>query len=270
MLLKAVYQLNNQSPLGSAAGYGVPLPLNRQFVSDLLGFAKVQSNSLYCQNSRGKIEGAVVASLITILQEINKFATDVLLFTTSEFNFFEVAAELCSGSSIMPQKKNVDIAELLRSKVHLILGNYAQLIGLSSNLISGYNRDLQDSKKPLFESLELTIQCLQIAKLLLTKIEINHPKIQTAITPELFANHHALSLVKQGVPFREAYQQAAAEYQKIDLADFSITTSSHLGGIGNLGLKLLKKQLRNEQQLYQQENQKYQTMVTSLLSKGKR
>lgn len=265
--IKAVYQLNDQSPLGSAAGYGVPLALDRQFVSKILGFDKVQINSLYCQNSRGKIESAVIASLILVLQGINKFASDILLFTTSEFSFFEIAPELCSGSSIMPQKKNVDIAELLRSKVHLLLGNYTQLVSLSSNLVSGYNRDLQDSKKPLFESLQLTIQCLKIAKLLVFSIKVNSKKIQSTISPELFATHHALSLVKQGLPFRVAYHQAAHEYQNLKIDAFPITQSGHLGGTGNLGLELLHKQLQREQKVYQQANHKYQVTVKSLLSK---
>jgi argininosuccinate lyase len=267
VLLKAAYKLNNQSPLGSAAGYGVPLDLDRQYVADLLGFDKVQINSLYCQNSRGKIESAVVAVLVSILQGINKFTTDILLFTTSEFDFFNVAPELCSGSSIMPQKKNVDIAELLRSKVHLVLGNYTQLVSLSSNLTSGYNRDLQDSKKPLFDSLELTIQCLRVTKLLISSIMVNSDKVQPAMTRELFATQHALGLVKQGVPFREAYQQAAQEYQNLKIDNFSISQSTHLGGTGNLGLGLLRKQLQQEQKIYQQENQKFQTIVKNLLSK---
>lgn len=264
-LLKAAYHLNNQSPLGSAAGYGVPLALDRQFVADTLGFESVQVNPLYCQNSRGKIEAAVVAALISLLQGINKFATDVLLFTTSEFEFMQVDHQLCSGSSIMPQKKNVDIAELLRSKVHLLLGNYTQLVSLSSNLASGYNRDLQDSKKPLMESLDLTIQCLQITQLLAAAITINAPKVQTAVTPELFATQYALSLVKQGLPFRAAYQQAAANYQQIDMSQFSAQASEYLEKIGHAGLARSMQHYKAELNAYQTENQKFQTIVTDLL-----
>lgn len=267
VLLKAAFQLNDQSPLGGAAGYGVPLPLDRQFTADLLGFTKVQNNSLYCQNSRGKIEGVVIAALISIIQDVNKFASDILLFTTSEFGFFEVTSELCSGSSIMPQKKNVDIAELLRSKVHLLLGNYVQIISLSTNLFSGYSRDLQDGKKPLFESLKLSIQVLQITKILLASLKINQQKIKSQISPELFATHYALNLVEQGIPFRQAYQKAATGYQKFDPnVDFSIKGSTHLGGIGNLGLDLAKKQLKSEQSIYQLTNKKYQEAIGKLLS----
>ena len=175
-VLENAEKINDQSPLGSAAGYATPLNLDREYTAKLLGFSKVQNNSLYCQNSKGKIEAVIIASLVNILQTINKFASDVLLFTTSEFNFFSVSGEVTTGSSIMPQKKNVDLAELLRAKVHLVLGNYVQMVSLSANLVSGYNRDLQDIKKPLMESLEITIESLKVTKILLENITPNKKK----------------------------------------------------------------------------------------------
>src|SRR5437879_4207551 len=112
-LLSAAYAVNDQSPLGSAAGYGVPLPIDRQLVADLLGFAKVQKNVLYAQNGRGKIEAAIVQALSQIMLDLSKFAQDVMLFTTLEYGFFLLPQELCTGSSIMPQKRNVGIMELV-------------------------------------------------------------------------------------------------------------------------------------------------------------
>lgn len=220
ILLAAVMKLNDQSPLGSGAGYGIPLNLDKKYTAKLLGFNKVQDNPLYCQNSRGKTEAAVVASLVSVLQTINKFATDVLLFTTSEFNFFRVSDSITTGSSIMPQKKNVDLAELLRSKVHVVLGNYIKIVSLSSNLISGYNRDLQDTKKPLIESLEITRDSLKVAKILLGNLTPNRDKLEDSLTEELFATEKALKLVLKGENFRDAYQRVANEltssaYQKI-------------------------------------------------------
>ncbi len=117
VLLNTAMELNDQSPLGSAAGYGTPLKLDREYTAKLLGFAKVQNNSLYCQNSKGKIEAVILAALTQILLTINKFASDIMLFTTTEFNFFQVSDKVTTGSSMMPQKKNLDLAELLRSKV---------------------------------------------------------------------------------------------------------------------------------------------------------
>lgn len=269
ILLKSAYQINNQSPLGSAAGYGIPLEIDRKYTAKLLGFKNVQINSLYCQNSRGKIEGAVLAALIAILQDVNKFATDVLLFTTSEFGFFEVDKQLCSGSSIMPQKKNVDLAELLRSKVHILLGNYSQIISLSSNLMSGYNRDLQDSKKPLFESLEIVHDSLAVATILIKGITINHKKIQKSITSEIFATHYALNLVKQGTLFRDAYQTTGKDISVVRYdPDKAVKESKHLGGTGNLGIEPLIKQYKKESSVFKTEKHKFITNQNLLLEGG--
>lgn len=213
-LHQAVSNEINQSPLGSAAGYGVPFDVKREYTAKLLGFTKVQENSLYCQNSRGKFEASVLSALISVLMTINKFAQDVLLFTTSEFGFFTVEDGLTSGSSIMPQKKNVDLAELLRSKVHIVLGNYVSIVSLSANLPSGYNRDIQDSKKPLFESLEITINSLKMCQILLNGIQPNKKKLNEAMTPDLFAASEAFELVKKGIPFRSAYRKIASRYRR--------------------------------------------------------
>ncbi len=211
VLLRSAMELNNQSPLGSGAGYGVPLALDKKYSAKLLGFSKVQENPLYCQNSKGKTEAVVIAGLISILQTINKFASDMLLFTTAEFGFFVMSDKVTTGSSIMPQKKNVDLAELLRGKVSLVLGNYVQMVSLTTNLISGYNRDLQDIKKPLIESLETTLDSLKVTKILLENSTPNQEVLEKAMTPEIFAAEKALDLVKKGMPFRIAYQKIGEE-----------------------------------------------------------
>lgn len=211
-LIKTIYKINDQSPLGSGAGYGLPITVDKQYTAKLLGFEKVQENPIYCQSSRGKIEAEILSGLISILMTINKFASDVLLFTTSEFNFLKVEDSMTTGSSIMPQKRNLDIAELLRSKVHIVLGNYVQIISLSSNLISGYNRDLQDSKKPLMESFEITIDSLKVVKILLESIVPNTDQLSLAMTEELFATEQALNLVLQGESFRDAYRLIGKNY----------------------------------------------------------
>ena len=213
-LVQTIYNIINQSPLGSAAGYGVPFDVKRDYTAKLLGFDKVQENSLYCQNSRGKFEASVISALISVLLTINKFASDVLLFTTSEYGFFTVDDTLTTGSSIMPQKKNVDLAELLRSKVHIVLGNYVAMVSLSANLPSGYNRDLQDSKKPLFESLEITLESLQMCQILLSGLHPKGAKLKVAMTPELYAAEDAMKLAKKGIPFRTAYQKIASRYRR--------------------------------------------------------
>ena len=249
-VLKTALQLVDQSPLGSAAGYGVPMSLDREYAAKLLGFAKVQNNSLYCQNSRGKIEGAVAASLILVMQTINKFASDVLVFTTSEFSYFAVAEELTTGSSIMPQKKNIDVAELVRSKLHVILGYYNEIIGISGNVPSGYNRDFQDTKKPFVEALEVSKQSIAIATLLVKNLMPNVQKLEAAMTPELFAAHNSLKQVSEGKAFRMHMDQLFGRLGRTKRHSKyfeKIYAYRRDGKI--LGLQQLQKQLAAEQKL---------------------
>jgi len=266
-ILKAAYTMTNQSPLGSAASYGVPLPLNRELTSHLLGFEKVQSNSLYCQNSRGKIESVVLASLTALLFEVNKFAADVLLFSTEEFNILEIDEEICSSSSIMPQKKNVDLAELLRSKIHSVAGNYIQIVSMVSNLPSGYNRDFQDTKKPLIESLLVTKQCLKVTRILLGHIKPSPAASKAQMSPSLFATHHTFQLIKKGIPFRDAYVMAAEALKKgdIQIPDEYVHLSSHVGGTGNLQLSALKKHITYGRKKQKSEREEFEKCLTNLL-----
>lgn len=267
--LKYSYDTINKSPLGSAAGYGFPMPLDREYTAKLLGFKKVQNNSLYCQNGRGKFDAIVIASLTQILMTINKFSTDILLFTTSEFKYFSVSKELCSGSSIMPQKRNLDIAELLRSKVHKILANYTHVVSTSSNLISGYNRDLQDTKETLVKSFEVTLAALQMTNLLITSITPHKKNLEKAMSKDLLATHYAATLVKKGMSFRDAYKKVA---KNLNLApSFSqemLFNSKHTGSTGNLGLSEMKYEIKKEQKKWEKENEKFNSLLKTLLKGG--
>ncbi len=135
--LAAAYALNDQSPLGSAAAYGVPLPLDRALVARLLGFSRVHHNVLTAANARGKIEAAVVGALALLMLDLGKWAQDVLLFTTNEFGFFSFPAELTAGSSIMPQKRNLDALELVRARAHTVIAQQAQMLHTLAGLPSG-------------------------------------------------------------------------------------------------------------------------------------
>ena len=212
-IVKSVLKIIDKSPLGSGAGYGISVDLKREYTAKLLGFAREQENNLYCQNSRGKYEALILGAAVSILQTINKFAADVLLFTTNEFGFIKVNADLVSGSSIMPQKKNFDLAELIRSKVHIVLGNYVSVVSLSANLPSGYNRDLQDTKKPLFESLDFVYSSLRMMKKLIDGIKPNEARLKKAMIPELFAAEEAIKLSFKGIPFRQAYKTVAKKFR---------------------------------------------------------
>src|SRR5260221_2510154 len=260
-LLQEALTLIDQSPLGSAAGFGTPLFLDRTYSAKLLGFEKIQENALYCQNSRGKFEAIALATLTSILGDLNKFASDVLLFTTSEFNFLIVDESVCTGSSIMPQKKNVDIAELIRSKVHIVIGNYNQILGISTNLISGYNRDLQDMKKPLIESLEITNTTLQAADILMKSIIPNSKVLEKSLTAELFATHKAFMLTKQGIPFREAYNTIGKDISAIkDVKDIHITIPLHIAQM-SLAIK-------EQKQVFISHKKKHNAAMKNLLQEG--
>src|SRR5713101_4873038 len=154
-LLSAAYKLNDQSPLGSAAGYGVPIAIDRQYCAELLGFSRVQNNVIYVQNSRGKVEAAIVQALAQIMLDLSKLAQDILLFTTVEYGFFQVPQELCTGSSIMPQKRNLGVMELVRARTQTMLALQQQILGIVSGLPSGYNMDYQETKRPFMEALDL-------------------------------------------------------------------------------------------------------------------
>lgn len=255
LALRTAYALADQSPLGSAAAYGVPLPIDREYVAERLGFSKVQNNVLYAQNSRGKLEAAVVQALTQVLLDLSKFAQDGLLFTTAEFGFFSISDEMVTGSSIMPQKKNLSMLELIRAKARVMLGYEQQILSVLSGLPSGYNKDYQETKKPFMEAVDLAIQSLAVAGLTVSSLQPNEERLLAACTPELFATDQAYALVQQGMPFRDAYRKVGtslAELPEVD-AHESLRKRTHTGASGNLGLAPLLSSLQDEQELVRQK-----------------
>ena len=213
-LLQAVLRQVDQSPMGTAAGFGVPgFPMDRERTAQQLGFAKVLQNPFYAQLSRGRTEAAVLALCSQILLGLNRLATDLILFNTQEFGFVKLADELTTGSSIMPHKKNPDVLELLRGKYHVVVGEEMKVKGLTANLMSGYNRDVQLTKEPLFNGLDATIDCLTVMSRLLPGLTFDEDRCRKAMTEELYATERVYALVGQGMPFREAYRKVAEEWR---------------------------------------------------------
>jgi len=212
LLLDAVYQLVDQSPLGTGAGYGVPLDIDRDFTAKELGFVKVQGNPIAVQNSRGKYESSILHTCSQVMADLNRMATDLILFSEPDFGFFELSEEFCTGSSIMPQKKNPDVFELVRAKYHQILGWQMQIQSMTANLISGYHRDLQLTKEPVMRGLQVTKDSLEIMTSAIKQLSVNAEQCQNAMTDELYATERAYQLVKQGRPFRDAYRKISEEY----------------------------------------------------------
>ena len=266
-LLKTAYSLNNQCPLGSAAGYGVSLNIDREMTSELLGFESLQNNTLYVQNSRGKIESIVIFSLFQIIMDIGKISNDLIYFSAEEFGFFALPEKVCTGSSIMPQKKNPDALELIRGYVSVIEVNLIEVIGISKNLFSGYNRDLQLTKEPLIKTIGLSHSIINIISLIFKELEVDKEKCISACTRDIYATDSALRLVNTGMPFREAYKEISKNLDKIkaDNPVENIKSKKHHGATGNLGMEKVKKHLESVKIWLAEESNKYKTKRKLLL-----
>ncbi len=198
-------------PLGTGAGYGVPLALDRRYTAASLGFARVQRNPIDVQNSRGRLEVQFVRFAADAAGVVEKLASDLLLFSTAEFGFFALPEALTTGSSIMPQKRNPDVLELLRGRAARLRARAVEIELIAGKLPSGYHRDLQLTKEPtLRAALELS-EVLAVATRVVASFEIDRARLTAAMRPELYATHAALARAQAGTPFRQAYRQVADE-----------------------------------------------------------
>ena len=212
--LRAAHRRINKNPLGSAAGYGTPgLPLDREFTTKRLGFYETQSPVTAVQLSRGKAESALLFEIALLMQDLSRMASDLLLFYTQEFAYVSLAAEVTTGSSIMPQKRNPDVLELLRASSATAQACLDEAMMITAKLPSGYHRDLQRLKAPLFRSIDLAIESVDIMAYLLEGLEFLPDNIR--LDEGIFATEEAYRLVtEKGLPFREAYRKVAKRYGK--------------------------------------------------------
>jgi len=197
-------------PLGTGAGFGVNLPLDRAGVAKELGFPRLQLNPMYVQNSRGKFELAALSSLAQALLDVRRFAWDLSLFTSAEFAFVHLPAIYVTGSSLMPNKKNPDVVELLRAAAACVIGAQVE-VSSALSLPSGYHRDLQATKAPLLRAMRQGQHGLSLVARLVKDLTLHPARMREAITPEMFATDRATALAGEGVPFREAYQRVARD-----------------------------------------------------------
>ena len=212
--LEVVRRRINKNPLGSAAGYGTPgLPLDRAATTASLEFDETQSPVTAVQLSRGKAESALLFEITLLLQDLGRMASDLLMFYTQEFAYISLAADVTTGSSIMPQKRNPDVLELIRGASATAQACLDETLLITLKLPSGYHRDLQRLKAPLFRSIDLAVESVDIMAHLLDGLRFNPENIR--LDAGLYATEEAYRLVReQGVPFREAYRQVAAKYAK--------------------------------------------------------
>ena len=237
-MLLSLYDVMNQSPLGSAASYGVTLPLDRKFTSDLMGFAKVQNNVLYANNSRGKFEAFFLDHAEYIALTLSKLAQDLILFTLPEFGYFSLPRELCTGSSIMPQKKNPDGLELARSRTALIGSCSMRVKAIIKALPSGYNRDFQDTKEPLIEGYRTTEELVLIMTEMIDNLTVHPEALKKACVPELYATDRVMEKVLSGGNFRDSYKNVGLNLESVEAEDpvESLKKRTSIGTTGNLGL----------------------------------
>ncbi|MBN1525050.1 MAG: argininosuccinate lyase [Spirochaetales bacterium] len=266
-LVFAAYRLNDMCPLGSAASYGVPIPLNREMVSDSLGFEKLQNNVLYVNNTRGKIESIVLDSVEQIVLSLSKMAQDLILFSMPEFRYFVIPAELCSGSSIMPQKKNPCGLELIRAKSATVSASVLQIKGIIKALPSGYNRDFQETKGAFLRGMHTALDCIRVMTLTVTKLGVNEEKLKAGFIPEIYATDRALELVAQGMPFRDAYKEVGLNLDTLSSMDpvEALQAKTHTGATGNLGLDCARKQLEALKLDFVQKQKRIEDGFTSLM-----
>ena len=235
-MVEAAYIYNDRCPLGSAAGYGVPLPVDRQLTARLLGFARPHHNVFHASNARGKNEAVMLAACGQIMVSLSRLAEDLILFSMPEFGYFVLPPELCTGSSIMPQKYNPDVLELIRAKAAVVLGYGTAANTILKAMPGGYNRDLQETKELYMEGLRVTRASLRIMALMTRSLGVRPERLRAGFTPGVFATDRALELVSGGMPFRDAYQYVRSHLDELESADpdQAVAAKTHEGGTAGL------------------------------------
>ena len=237
------------NPLGTAAGFGVNLPLDRAYSTSELGFSRIQLNPIYAQNSRGKFELQALTAVAQALLDVRRYAWDLSLFTTAEFGFVSLPDAFTTGSSIMPNKRNPDLVELLRASYPTVQGAMTELQSLLS-LPSGYHRDLQNTKGPLIRALVHGLDAMALMPDLVRGTQFVAERLEAATEPSMHATDRAIEMTASGVPFREAYRRVREEYDDLaarSAAD-SIAARVSPGAPGDLQLGILQGRLEQLRQ----------------------
>lgn len=231
-MMTAAYNIANQNPLGSAAGYGSSFPLDREMTTGLLGFACPHYNVVAAQMSRGKTERAVASAIAAVASTLGHLAMDVCMWMCNNFAFVSFPDELTTGSSIMPHKKNPDVFEIMRGKCNRLQSLPNELALLTGNLPLGYNRDLQLMKDILFPATDELVQCLDMADFMLAHIRVKDNILDDPRYDYIFTVEDVNHLVLEGVPFRDAYRQVGMAVQEGRYKPSRQVDHTHLGSIG--------------------------------------
>jgi len=244
--VEAAYTYNDRCPLGSAAGYGVPLPLDRALTARLLGFSAPHHNVFYASNARGKCEAITLGALTQVMLTLSRLAEDLILFSMPEFGYFVLPPEVCTGSSIMPQKVNPDVLELVRAKAARLLGHSTAACAVLKALPGGYNRDLQETKELYLDGLATTRASLRILTVMARSLAVREHRLRDGFEPGVFATDRALERVAGGMPFRDAYHYVRSHLDELQTADVdaAVAAKTHLGGTAGLDFAGLSGRMR--------------------------
>ena len=232
--LQAAFEVVNKNPLGSAAGYGSSFPINRKMTTDLLGFEELNYNVVYAQMGRGKTERIVSSALANIAATLSRLSMDACLYLNQNFSFISFPEELTTGSSIMPHKKNPDVFELIRSHCNRIQALPNEIMLMTTNLPSGYHRDLQLIKEHIIPAFQNLQSCLEMAGLMISNVVVKKDLLKNEQYQYLFSVDEVNKLVLQGVPFRDAYKQIGNDIDKGKFTYSPSPSHTHEGSIVNL------------------------------------
>jgi argininosuccinate lyase len=249
--LPAVWARVDRSPLGSGAGYGVPLPLDREATARALGFARVEHVPATVQNGRGKLEAAILAWCSEIAHEVSRLASDAIALSGDDTGFLVIPPELSTGSSLMPHKRNPDVFELTRARAALVDAHLVAVLQLKSKLHGGYNRDVQLLKPPLFGGLDTTSAMLRMAAEVLPSLDVDRTRSLAGLDAGTLSTDEVLRRAESGVPFRTAYRDVAAAIARGEALarpapSEILRRRMSTGGLGNLGLRCLRARLASE------------------------
>ena len=261
-----VYARIDRCPLGAAAGYGVPLPIDRAMTAQLLGFAKVQRAATDCMNSRGRHEQALLDWCVSVANSLEKLLWDLSLFSTAEFGFLQLPDSYTTGSSIMPQKRNPDVIELARAKCRALRGISETHRTIMTGLPGSYHRDFQLGKAPLMEGVQTLGELLRVVTSLIPALKVNQGAAKAACTDELYAAEAAYQLVAGGMAFRDAYRIIAAQVTAATFVppvqhEMSV---GHIGSASNLALEQLSAELDAHQQTLKRRGDCYQHIARTI------
>jgi argininosuccinate lyase len=267
--LPALWATVDRSPLGSAAGYGVPLPLKRQVVARALGFGGLDRNVASVQGGRGKLEAAVLFWCTQLGHDLARLSQDVILFAGDEFGYLNLPAALATGSSIMPHKRNPDLFELTRGRAAALEGDLIAVLQIKGKLSGGYHRDFQLLKEPVMRGLERTRAMLQAMTLAVPMLEVDPERCRAALAGGALATDEVMRRVEEGRPFRSAYRDVSDELK--DGKTFDPPSRTRLmsrrrstGGLGNLGLPELKARIRKAQGWGNRERRRFDAALRKL------